>query len=84
MPRHLLRRDIYIYRYILTLYSYRRSVQPRWPIPYFTLTRRLCSAHGGSYSIYYALALASKELKADHRYAPPPPRRSWGFHLERG
>ncbi|KAK7708484.1 Uracil-regulated protein 1 [Diaporthe eres] len=26
-----------------------------------------CSAHGGSYSIYYALALASKELKADHR-----------------
>lgn len=32
------------------------------------LTRRSCSAHGGSYSIYYALALASKELKADHRY----------------
>lgn len=26
------------------------------------------TAHGGSYSIYYALALASKELKADHRY----------------
>lgn len=37
----------------------------------FTLTRRHCSAHGGSYSIYYALALASKELKADHRYAAP-------------
>lgn len=39
--------------------------------PTHLLTRRLCSAHGGSYSIYYALALASKELKADHRYATP-------------
>jgi hypothetical protein len=28
-------------------------------------------AHGGSYSIYYALAVASKELKADHRFAFP-------------
>ncbi|KUI71231.1 Uracil-regulated protein 1 [Cytospora mali] len=29
--------------------------------------RNAIGAHGGSYSIYYALALASKELKADHR-----------------
>ncbi|ROW08889.1 hypothetical protein VMCG_02797 [Cytospora schulzeri] len=28
---------------------------------------RFRPAHGGSYSIYYALALASKQLKADHR-----------------
>lgn len=63
--------DFTIWSYILTLYSYRRSVQPEWPILYFTLTRRYCSAHGGSYSIYYALALASKELKADHRYVAP-------------
>ncbi|ROV91413.1 hypothetical protein VSDG_07206 [Cytospora chrysosperma] len=34
-----------------------------------TIRRRndLQPAHGGSYSIYYALALASKQLKADHR-----------------
>lgn len=24
-------------------------------------------AHGGSYSIYYALAIASKEVQANHR-----------------
>jgi len=24
-------------------------------------------AHGGSYSIYYALAVASNEIKIDHR-----------------
>jgi hypothetical protein len=24
-------------------------------------------AHGGSYSIYYALAVASKEIQLDHR-----------------
>lgn len=66
-------------RYILTLYSYRRSVQPTRPSPDFKLTRRLCPAHGGSYSIYYALALASKELKADHRYAAPLDHGS--FHL---
>lgn len=29
--------------------------------------RNAIGAHGGSYSIYYALALASKELKSDHR-----------------
>ncbi|EFX01551.1 GTP cyclohydrolase [Grosmannia clavigera kw1407] len=29
--------------------------------------RNAIGAHGGSYSIYYALALASQELKADHR-----------------
>jgi GTP cyclohydrolase II len=29
--------------------------------------RNAIGAHGGSYSIYYALALASKELKADHK-----------------
>lgn len=29
--------------------------------------RNAIGAHGGSYSIYYALAMASKELKADHR-----------------
>lgn len=29
--------------------------------------RNAIGAHGGSYSIYYALAVASKELKADHR-----------------
>ncbi|SPQ21699.1 89b280d9-87b2-4c8a-96ab-524d756244b3 [Thermothielavioides terrestris] len=29
--------------------------------------RNAIGAHGGSYSIYYALALASRELKADHR-----------------
>ncbi len=34
------------------------------------LNRSLSSpaAHGGSYSIYYALALSSKELTLDHRY----------------
>ena len=26
------------------------------------------SAHGGSYSIYYALAVASKEINIDHKY----------------
>jgi hypothetical protein len=26
-----------------------------------------CQAHGGSYSIYYALAVASKEITVDHR-----------------
>ncbi|TLS25383.1 hypothetical protein PpBr36_07390 [Pyricularia pennisetigena] len=30
-----------------------------------TIRRR--NAHGGGYSVYYALALASQELKADHR-----------------
>lgn len=25
-------------------------------------------AHGGSYSIYYALAVASNEIALDHRY----------------
>jgi hypothetical protein len=29
--------------------------------------RNAIGAHGGSYSIYYALALASHELKADHK-----------------
>ncbi|KAL6900250.1 GTP cyclohydrolase N terminal domain-containing protein [Trichoderma evansii] len=29
--------------------------------------RNAIGAHGGSYSIYYALAVASKELNADHR-----------------
>lgn len=29
--------------------------------------RNAIGAHGGSYSIYYALALASKELNADHK-----------------
>jgi hypothetical protein len=29
--------------------------------------RNAIGAHGGSYSIYYALALASRELRADHR-----------------
>ncbi|KAJ8064509.1 hypothetical protein OCU04_006841 [Sclerotinia nivalis] len=29
--------------------------------------RNAIGAHGGSYSIYYALAVASKEIKADHR-----------------
>ena len=29
--------------------------------------RNAIGAHGGSYSIYYALAVASKELAADHR-----------------
>jgi hypothetical protein len=29
------------------------------------------SAHGGSYSIYYALAVASKEIQVDHRYVLP-------------
>lgn len=29
--------------------------------------RNAIGAHGGSYSIYYALALASKELKHDHK-----------------
>jgi hypothetical protein len=29
--------------------------------------RNAIGAHGGSYSIYYALAVASKELPADHR-----------------
>ncbi|KAK4143767.1 GTP cyclohydrolase N terminal-domain-containing protein [Dichotomopilus funicola] len=29
--------------------------------------RNAIGAHGGSYSIYYALALASRELKADHK-----------------
>jgi hypothetical protein len=29
--------------------------------------RNAIGAHGGSYSIYYALAVASRELKADHR-----------------
>lgn len=29
--------------------------------------RNAIGAHGGSYSVYYALALASRELKADHR-----------------
>ncbi|KLU84908.1 GTP cyclohydrolase II [Magnaporthiopsis poae ATCC 64411] len=29
--------------------------------------RNAIGAHGGGYSIYYALALASKELKTDHR-----------------
>jgi hypothetical protein len=29
--------------------------------------RNSIGAHGGSYSIYYALALASRELKADHK-----------------
>lgn len=29
--------------------------------------RNAIGAHGGSYSIYYALALASKELRSDHR-----------------
>ncbi|KAK4164875.1 GTP cyclohydrolase N terminal-domain-containing protein [Cladorrhinum sp. PSN259] len=29
--------------------------------------RNAIGAHGGSYSIYYALALASKELKSDHK-----------------
>jgi hypothetical protein len=29
--------------------------------------RNAIGAHGGSYSIYYALAMASKELNADHR-----------------
>lgn len=27
----------------------------------------LCKAHGGSYSIYYALAVAAHEIKIDHR-----------------
>jgi hypothetical protein len=26
------------------------------------------TAHGGSYSIYYALAVASREIRVDHRY----------------
>lgn len=30
----------------------------------------ILQAHGGSYSIYYALAVASKEIKVDHRYGP--------------
>jgi len=30
------------------------------------------SAHGGSYSIYYALAVASNEIKIDHRYDVSP------------
>lgn len=29
--------------------------------------RNAIGAHGGSYSIYYALAVASRELKSDHR-----------------
>lgn len=29
--------------------------------------RNAIGAHGGSYSIYYALAVASRELKADHK-----------------
>ncbi len=29
--------------------------------------RNAIGAHGGSYSVYYALALASRELKADHK-----------------
>ncbi|KAM0181053.1 hypothetical protein ACHAPF_001794 [Botrytis cinerea] len=29
--------------------------------------RNAIGAHGGSYSIYYALAVASKEIKADHK-----------------
>jgi hypothetical protein len=28
----------------------------------------LVKAHGGSYSIYYALAVASNEIKIDHRF----------------
>lgn len=29
-------------------------------------------AHGGSYSIYYALAVASKQLGLDHRFVTCP------------
>lgn len=29
-------------------------------------------AHGGSYSVYYALAVASNEIKIDHRFDSHP------------
>jgi hypothetical protein len=32
---------------------------------------KLGLAHGGSYSIYYALAIASKEVQLDHRWELP-------------
>jgi hypothetical protein len=48
------------------------DVQKRGPVVVLrtpsTLRRRnAVGAHGGSYSIYYALAVASKELDADHK-----------------
>ena len=36
-------------------------------VPSTIRRRNAIGAHGGSYSIYYALAVASKELKSDHR-----------------
>ena len=38
----------------------------------------LCLAHGGSYSIYYALAVASHEIKVDHMFV------SYCFFLKYG
>ncbi|KAJ0117654.1 GTP cyclohydrolase II [Diaporthe amygdali] len=68
-------------RIILTTYPKQTGIKPipldwgaseplqRGPIVVsrYSSTIRRRNAHGGSYSIYYALALASKELKADHR-----------------
>ncbi|KKY32979.1 putative gtp cyclohydrolase ii [Diaporthe ampelina] len=68
-------------RIILTTYPKQTGIKPiplKWGAPEptergpivvsrYSSTIRRRNAHGGSYSIYYALALASKELKADHR-----------------
>ncbi|PSS02426.1 GTP cyclohydrolase II [Coniella lustricola] len=68
-------------RIILTTYPKQIGIKPypmQWGAPEpvargpivvsrYSSTIRKRNAHGGSYSIYYALALASKELKADHR-----------------
>ncbi|KAI5862847.1 putative GTP cyclohydrolase II [Durotheca rogersii] len=68
-------------RIILTTYPKQTGIDPlplRWGAPDATgrgpvvvsrssSTIRRRNAHGGSYSIYFALALASKQLNANHR-----------------
>jgi hypothetical protein len=49
------------------------EVQKRGPVvvlrsPSTIRRRNAVGAHGGSYSIYYALAVASKELDSEHRF----------------
>ncbi|KAG4415480.1 Uracil-regulated protein 1 [Cadophora malorum] len=41
-----------------------KDPQERGPV---VVSRAIGEAHGGSYSIYYALAVASNEIKVDHR-----------------
>jgi hypothetical protein len=48
-----------------TTRSYRRSVHHQAPL--LDSDSLEYAAHGGSYSIYYALAVASKEINIDHR-----------------